>query len=147
MAIKRKVTAEWKGKGTEGSGSLNSSNQFFNNTPYSFKGRFENEDGKLGTNPEELIAAAHSGCYAMALSIAVAKAGFTPDLLKVEAVVTLDQTDGGFSITGIQLNLEAKVPGITAAQFDELANGAKAGCPVSKALAATPITLSIQFTA
>lgn len=145
MATKRNATAVWNGTGTEGSGTLNTPNKFFNNTPYSFKTRFQNEDGQLGTNPEELIAAAHSGCFAMALSFAVTQVGFTADELKVKATVTLDEVAGGFGITSITLNLEGKVKGMTEAQFIELANGAKAGCPVSKALSAVPISLDIQF--
>lgn len=147
MAMKRNATAVWNGTGTEGSGTLNTPNKFFNNTPYSFKTRFQNEDGQLGTNPEELIAAAHSGCFAMALSFAISQAGFTPDELKVKAIVTLDEAEAGFAITEITLNLEGKVTGMDEAKFTELANGAKAGCPVSKALSSVPISLNIQFNA
>lgn len=145
MALKRSVTAVWRGTGLEGSGSLSSSNHFFNNTPYSFKSRFENEDGMLGTNPEELIAAAHSGCYAMALSFGLSKAGFTPEALEVKATVVLEPGEGGFSITGITLHLEGKVPGIDEAGFMELAQAAKAGCPISKALSAVPIALEAKW--
>lgn len=145
MATTRKATAVWNGTGLEGTGSLHSSNKFFDNTPYSFKSRFENEDGKLGTNPEELIAAAHSGCYAMALSFAISQAGFTPEELKVEAKVILDAVEGGFAITNIELHLVGKVSGMEESQFNELADAAKVGCPISKALSATPITLNKQF--
>lgn len=147
MALKRKVTAIWQGTGADGSGTLHSANQFFNGTPYSFKSRFENEDGQLGTNPEELIAAAHAGCFAMALSFAISKAGFTPERLSVQAVVAMDKGEAGFSISGITLQLEGKVPGLDEAQFMTLAEGAKAGCPVSRALAAVPIALEAQFVA
>ena len=145
MATKRTAAAVWNGTGLEGKGALTSPNKFFDNTPYSFKHRFENEDGKMGTNPEELIAAAHAGCFAMALSFAITQAGFTPDELKTSATVTLDTVEGGFGITGIALKLEGKVSGMTEAKFIELANGAKTGCPVSKALSAVPITLDIKF--
>lgn len=145
MATKRNATAVWNGTGLEGKGTLQTANKFFDNTPYSFKSRFENEDGKLGTNPEELIAAAHAGCFTMALSFAITQAGFTPDELKTRASVTLDEVPGGFDITGINLVLEGKVAGLTEAQFIELANGAKAGCPISKALSAVNITLETKF--
>lgn len=145
MAIKRNVSAVWNGTGSEGKGILKSSNNFFNDTPYSFKNRFENEDGKLGTNPEELLAAAHAGCYAMALSFALTDAGFTPEELKVNATVTLDKVEAGFEISGIILKLEGKVPGMSEDLFNQLANGAKAGCPISKALSAVSITLESTF--
>ena len=147
MASKRHATAVWNGTGLEGKGTLSTPNHFFSDTPYSFKTRFENEDGKMGTNPEELIAAAHAACFAMALSFAIAEAGFAADELKAKASVTLDAVEGGFGITGIVLKLEGKVAGMTEAQFIELANGAKAGCPISKALSAVPITLETTFIA
>ena len=147
MATFRRATAVWRGTGQEGIGTLNTTNKFFNNTPYSFKTRFENEDGVQGTNPEELIAAAHAGCFAMALSFAIAQAGFVPEELKVEAKVTLDAVAGGFGITGIALTLAGRVPGMSEAQFTELANGAKAGCPISQALSAVPISLDATFAA
>ena len=115
--MKRHASASWKGSGLEGKGTLNSSNEFFNNTPYSFKSRFENEDGKMGTNPEELIAAAHAGCYAMALSFAIAEAGFTADELNAKATVSLDKVEDGFAITNIRLKLTGKVSGMEEAQF------------------------------
>ena len=147
MSIKRNVTAVWIGTGLEGKGTLKSANNFFNETPYSSKNRFQNEDGILGTNPEELIAAAHSGCFAMALSFAITEAGFTPDELKVTATVTLDKVESGYGITGITLQLQGKVTGMTEEKFKELAEGAKTGCPVSKALSAVPITLETTFVA
>jgi osmotically inducible protein OsmC len=145
MSIKRNVTAVWTGTGLEGKGTLKSSNNFFNETPYSSKNRFQNGDGILETNPEELIAAAHSGCFAMALSFAVTEAGFTPDELKVTATVTLDKVENGYGITGITLQLQGKVTGMSEEKFKELAEGAKTGCPVSKALSAVPITLETSF--
>lgn len=147
MATKRNATAVWNGTGLEGKGTLQTANKFFDNTPYSFKSRFENEDGTLGTNPEELIAAAHAGCFTMALSFAISQAGYTPDELKTRASVTLEEVPGGFGITGIHLALEGKVSGLTEEQFIELANGAKAGCPISKALSAVNITLETKFIA
>lgn len=147
MSLKRKAIATWKGTGLEGKGVLNSGNKFFNGTPYSFKTRFKNEDGKEGTNPEELIAAAHAGCFTMALSFAVSKAGFTPEELNTEAIVVLEPVEEGFGITGISLNLKGKVPGMKESQFIDLANGAKAGCPVSQALSSVPISLDIKFLA
>lgn len=137
----RTAQAQWSGDGATGKGTLTTQSGVFSEQPYSFKLRFENEDGKAGTNPEELIAAAHSGCFTMALSFALAKAGFTADSLNTEAAVKLDSVEGGFAITAITLKLKASIPGIDDAQFQELANGAKAGCPISKALSSVPITL------
>ncbi|PYF69517.1 OsmC family protein [Pedobacter nutrimenti] len=145
--MKRRVTAVWNGTGLEGKGTLSSANNFFNQTPYSFKTRFENEDGKAGTNPEELIAAAHAGCFNMQLSFMIVAAGFTADELSTEATVSLDPVEGGFAISNITLDLHGKVSGMDEAKFIELANAAKAGCPVSKALSATPITLNVSFSA
>ena len=145
MATNRNATAVWNGTGLTGKGVLNSTNKFFDSTPYSFTSRFENVDGKQGTNPEELIAAAHAGCYAMALSFAIAEAGFTADELTVNAQVTLDKVEGGFGITQITLTLAGKVNGMTEAQFNELAEGAKVGCPISKALSTVPISLHTSF--
>jgi len=145
MAIKRKVNANWKGTGTEGQGHLSSSNNFFDNTPYSFKSRFENEDGQLGTNPEELIAAAHSGCYAMALSVEISKAGHTPDEIDAHAEVVLDKEGDGFAIKEIKLTVKGKVSGLSEDEFMEMAKGAKDGCPISKALSAVPISLDASF--
>ncbi|WP_209331923.1 OsmC family protein [Lunatimonas salinarum] len=144
--MKRKATAVWKGTGLEGSGTLSAPSGFFDATPYSFKTRFENEDGKAGTNPEELIAAAHAGCFCMALSFQIAGKGFAAEELSAVATVSLDkQEEGGFAITSITLDLKGKVPGMDEAQFRELAEIAKEGCPISKALKAVPITLSITY--
>lgn len=137
----RTATANWSGDGATGQGALTTQSGVFTDQPYSFKLRFENEDGKAGTNPEELIAAAHSGCFTMALAFALARAGFTATSMTTDAAVKLEPVEGGFGITGITLKLKASIPGITEAQFQELAAGAKAGCPISKALSATPITL------
>jgi lipoyl-dependent peroxiredoxin len=143
--MKRRSTAVWQGSGTEGKGLLTSTSGVLNNTPYSTALRFKNEDGLAGTNPEELIAAAHSGCYAMALSFALTGAGFIPTELKVVAEVNIEQVTDHWEITAIHLDLAGKVPGITSAKFSELAEGAKVGCPVSRALRAVPITLSAKL--
>lgn len=143
--MKRKATAIWQGNGMEGKGSLNSVSGVFKGTPYSFVTRFKNEEGVEGTNPEELIAAAHSGCFAMALSFALTNAGFVPEELKVEAAVNIEFMTDHFEITGIHLDLAGKVPGIAADKFEELAMAAKAGCPVSRALSAVPITLAVKL--
>lgn len=146
MAMKRKATAHWHGTGKEGSGTLNAPSGFFSDTPYNFKARFENEDGKLGTNPEELVAAAHAGCFTMALSFGVARAGFVADELNTEATVVVDAVEGGgFGITGITLHLTGKVSGMDEAKFMELAEAAKQTCPISRALSAVPITLEATF--
>ena len=143
--MKRKATGIWQGNGMEGRGMLTSTSGVLNKTPYSFVTRFKNEDGIAGTNPEELIAAAHSGCYAMALSFALTGAGFAPTELKVDAAVNLEHVTDHFEITGIHLDLEGQVPGITTEKFLELAEGAKINCPVSQALKAVPITLSAKL--
>jgi lipoyl-dependent peroxiredoxin len=143
--MKRRSTAIWQGNGPEGKGSLTSTSGVLNKTPYSTALRFKNEDGMAGTNPEELIAAAHSGCYAMALSFGLTEAGFVPTELKVEAAVNIEHVTDHFEITGIHLDLKGIVPGITEEKFLELANKAKAGCPVSRALQAVDITLSAKL--
>ena len=128
--MKRKVVAVWKGDGADGNGVLSTQSGAFNNMPYSFKTRFENDNGNLGTNPEELIAAAHAGCFNMKLSFVLNEANFNPKELNTEAVLTF--VDG--KIISIQLNLKAKVPGINKEKFEELAEDAKANCPISGVL-------------
>ena len=128
--MKRKVVAIWKGDGADGSGVLTAQSGAFNNMPYSFKTRFENDNGKLGTNPEELIAAAHAGCFNMKLSFVLNEANFNPEELSTEALLTF--VDG--KIISIELNLMAKVPGINKEKFDELAEEAKNNCPISAVL-------------
>lgn len=144
--MKRTAKAIWKGSGKEGNGSLHGPSGVLDETPYSFKSRFENEDGKKGTNPEELIAAAHAGCFNMALSFALNEKGYTADELSTEATIKVEQQDDGFAFTQITLELHAKVPEVSENEFKEIAEGAKSGCPVSKALSSVPIELSIQFT-
>jgi osmotically inducible protein OsmC len=141
----RKSTARWQGNGLQGKGALTTQSGVFQAQPYSFQTRFQSEDGKAGTNPEELLAAAHAGCFAMALSFALTDAGHAPEELNVTAGIDLVKGDGGFSIKSIHLELEAKVAGIDQATFEKVADGAKKGCPLSKALAATPITLSAKL--
>ena len=128
--MKRKVVAVWKGDGADGNGVLSTQSGAFNNMPYSFKTRFENDNGDLGTNPEELIAAAHAGCFNMKLSFVLNEANFNPMELNTEAVLTF--VDG--KIIAIQLNLKAKVPGINKEKFEELAEDAKVNCPISGVL-------------
>lgn len=140
--FKRNASAVWNGTGADGSGELNGPSGVLSGTPYSAAKRFQNEDGKAGTNPEELIAAAHAGCYIMALSFRLSGAGFPPTTLHCDATIDMDNSSGGWAFEKITLNLEAEVPGIDHAQFMELAEAAKSGCPVSKALSAVPIELN-----
>ena len=135
--MNRTATAHWTGGLKDGSGTLTAPGGALKNTPYSFATRFGD---KPGTNPEELIAAAHAGCFTMALSNALGVAGFPPASIDTTASVTLDKVADGFAITAVHLTLRAKVPGADQAKLDELAAKAKAGCPVSKLLN-TKITL------
>jgi osmotically inducible protein OsmC len=130
--MKRTATAAWNGSGKEGKGNLTTQSTTLNKTQYSYKTRFE--DG-VGTNPEELIAAAHAGCYTMALAFALQGAGFTPDSLETTATINFD-VSGTPTITQSALVLKAKIPGITNEKFQELAKGAEQGCPVSRVLKA-----------
>jgi len=127
----RTATARYEGLGKTGRGQVSTQSGVLDGTQYSFNTRFD--DGK-GTNPEELIAAAHASCFTMALSFALAGAGFTEGTLDTKAAVTLDKDGDGFKISKSELTLTASVPGISPEQFEELANGAKAGCPISKVL-------------
>lgn len=143
--FKRTANATWRGPGAEGSGHLDGPSGVLNGTPYSAAKRFQNEDGKAGTNPEELIAAAHAGCYIMALSFKLSGAGHPPTELRCTASIDMDNSSGGWAFEKITLNLEAEVPGIGAAEFMELAEAAKTGCPVSKALSAVSIELNAKL--
>jgi osmotically inducible protein OsmC len=127
----RKANAVWRGTGKDGSGELSGPGGVLNNTPYSFKTRFEDAPG---TNPEELIAAAHAGCFSMALAFQLQAAGFEPRELRTEAAVTLEKDGDGFRISRSALTLQADVPGLDPATFDKLAEAAEKGCPVSKVL-------------
>jgi osmotically inducible protein OsmC len=140
--MKRKASAHWQGNLKDGKGTISTDSGVLSDTQYSFNTRFA--DGK-GTNPEELIAAAHAGCFSMALSNELGKAGFTPDSIKTSAAVTLEQTASGFAITAVHLDVVARVPGASAQQFEGAANAAKAGCPVSKVLKAD-ITMDAKLT-
>jgi osmotically inducible protein OsmC len=132
--MKRNASAVWKGGLKDGKGTISSDSGVLADTQYSFSTRFEN--GK-GTNPEELIAAAHAGCFSMALSAQLGTMGLTPEEIRTSAAVSLDKVGDGFAITAVHLTVKAKVPGADAPQFQTAANNAKAGCPVSKVLNAT----------
>ena len=142
--MQRSGSAVWRGGGKDGAGTLTTPSGALKEQPYTFKLRFVDEDGRAGTNPEELIAAAHAGCFSMALAFQLAGAGFTADELRTEAKITMTQGDGGWSISAVRLELRARVPGIDDAKFQELAAAAKAGCPVSRVLKAD-ITLDAQL--
>jgi lipoyl-dependent peroxiredoxin len=133
----RSASAVWHGSLKEGNGTISTQSGTLKDTQYSFKARFA--DG-VGTNPEELIAGAHAGCFTMALSGQITSAGFTPDSIETTAVLTLDMHDKP-TITKIHLTTKAKVPGLDKAKFDELAHNAEVGCPVSRVLKAAEITL------
>jgi lipoyl-dependent peroxiredoxin len=138
----RIANAHWEGDFKRGGGTVAVDSGLFSG-PYNFSGRFE--DG-TGTNPEELLGAAHASCFTMALSVGLTQAGTPPESLETEAKVTVAQVEGGFGITRIDLDLRGKVPGIDEAAFKEAAAGAKANCPLSKALAAVPeINLNVTF--
>jgi osmotically inducible protein OsmC len=140
--MKRNATAVWKGSGPEGTGTLTTPSGALSNQPYGAKLRFQNEDGKAGTNPEELIAAAHAGCFSMALAFRLTAAGVTAEEIHTEANLDLVKGDGGWSIPTIHLTTTVKATGIDDAKFQELAADAKANCPVSKVLAGAQITLT-----
>lgn len=131
--MKRNASAEWKGGLKDGKGTISTDSGVLADTQYSFSTRFE--DGK-GTNPEELIAAAHAGCFSMALSGQLGQAGLTAESIRTTASVKLEKTDAGFAITSVHLEVKARVPGADQQAFTTAANNAKAGCPVSKVLKA-----------
>jgi osmotically inducible protein OsmC len=133
--------AVWHGGLKDGKGAISTKSGALNEYPYGFASRFE---GKPGTNPEELIGAAHAGCFTMALSLILSEAGFTADEMNTKADVTLEKVADGFAITKVHLTLKAKIPGCDKAKFEELAGKAKAGCPVSKLLKAE-ITLDASL--
>jgi osmotically inducible protein OsmC len=137
----RKASAVWKGTIKEGKGAISTESGVLSSTQYSFSTRFEN--GK-GTNPEELIAAAHAGCFTMALSGQLTSAGFTPESLETTAAVTMDKLDAGWTITKVHLDVTARVPGADQAAFDTAAANAKAGCPISRLLKAE-ITMTAKL--
>lgn len=137
----RKASAVWKGSLKEGKGTISSESGVLSNTPYSFSTRFENAKG---TNPEELIAAAHAGCFTMALSAQLGTAGITPESLETTASLTLDKLDAGWTVTKIHLDVSARIPGADKAAFDKAAESAKAGCPISRLLKAE-ITMTARL--
>jgi osmotically inducible protein OsmC len=137
----KKASAVWKGGFKDGGGTISTESGALKEAPYGVKARFESGPG---TNPEELIGAAHSGCFAMAFSLMLGEAGFTAERIEVRAAVTLEKTGDGFSITSSHLDVTAKIPGIDQAKFTEIANQAKAGCPVSKVLK-TSITMDAKL--
>ena len=137
--MKSIASAVWEGSLKEGKGRVSAANGGFTDMPYNFAKRFEGAAGP-GTTPEELVAAAHSGCYAMALSGDLGKAGFTPTKLTVKATVTIEPVDGKATVTSSALEVEAAVPGLDDAKFQQIAAGTKAGCPISRLLNAN-ITL------
>ncbi|MBQ4854155.1 OsmC family protein [Rhodanobacter sp. B2A1Ga4] len=139
--MKKSASAHWSGSITEGRGTMSTDTGVLREAPYGFKSRFENGPG---TSPEELIAAAHAGCYSMALSLGLGNAGFTADGIDTSATVTLLKDGDGFSITAVALTCRARVPRIDAATFDNIAQATKLGCPVSKVLKAT-ITLDARL--
>lgn len=139
--MQRKAGAVWKGGLKDGKGTVTTASGVLTSTPYSFATRFE--DAK-GTNPEELIAAAHAGCFSMALSAELGKLGITPESISTEATLTMEKLDAGFTITKIHLDVTGKIPGSDKAKWDQAAASAKAGCPVSRVLKAE-ITMSAKL--
>jgi osmotically inducible protein OsmC len=129
--MQRKASAVWQGNLKAGKGTISTASGVLSNTQYSFSTRFENG---VGTNPEELIAAAHAGCFSMALSAQLGEAGLTADSIATTATVTLEKTDAGFAVTSSHLDVHAKIPGASQEAFDKAAGNAKAGCPISKLL-------------
>lgn len=143
MSIKKKAWAVWKGGIKDGGGTISTETGVLKEAPYGFKARFE---GGPGTNPEELIGAAHAGCFSMAFSLMLTEAGLKPDKIETHAEVVLDKVGDGFAVTASHLTMTAKIPGIDQTKFDEIAKKAKEGCPISKLLK-TEITLDAKLEA
>jgi osmotically inducible protein OsmC len=141
IVMKKSASANWIGGLKDGQGTISTETGVLREAPFGFKSRFE--DGP-GTNPEELIGAAHAGCFSMALSLELGNAGLTADRIETDAVVTLDKDGDGFAITAVHLTCKAKVPGADAATFEKIAQATKEGCPVSKVLNAE-ITLDASL--
>lgn len=137
----RKASAVWNGSLKEGKGTISTESKVLSNAQYSFSTRFENG---IGTNPEELIAAAHAGCFSMALSGQLTSAGIVPESIETTAAVTLEKLEAGFTVTKIHLDVTAKIPGADAAAFEKAAQNAKAGCPISRLLKAE-ITMTAKL--
>ncbi len=141
--MQRTASAHWSGGLKDGKGTVSTQSGVLNQTQYSFSTRFENG---VGTNPEELIAAAHAGCFSMALSGQLGNAGMTAESIDTKATLTLEKTDAGFTITAVHLDVKVKIPGADKAKFDEAAQNAEKGCPVSRVLNAK-ITMSAELIA
>jgi osmotically inducible protein OsmC len=137
----RKASAVWNGSLKEGKGTISTDSKVLSNAQYSFSTRFENG---IGTNPEELIAAAHAGCFTMALSGQLTSAGIIPESLETTAAVTMEKLEAGFTITKVHLDVTGKIPGADAAAFEKAAQNAKAGCPISRLLK-TEITMTAKL--
>ena len=129
----RGASAVWKGDLKSGVGAMSTDSGAFKNIPYSFRTRFEDQPG---TNPEELVGAAHAGCFSMALSAKLGESKLTPEYIRTSAKVTMEKTDAGMTVTKVHLDVEAKVPGASQAAFEQAAADAKAGCPISRLLKA-----------
>lgn len=129
--IKKTASAHWAGNLKQGKGTISTESGALTKNPYGFNTRFEDQPG---TNPEELIGAAHAGCFSMAFSMLLGQENFTPDSIDTQATVTLEKQDDGFAVTAVHLTMTARIPGIDQAQFEEIANKAKVGCPISKLL-------------
>jgi osmotically inducible protein OsmC len=141
--MQRKASAAWQGGIRDGKGTISTASKVLSSTPYSFGTRFE---GEPGTNPEELLAAAHAGCFSMALSLMLGEAGIRPERIDTTATVTLEKLDTGFTITKVHLDVTVQAAGAGQAKFDEAAQKAKAGCPLSKVLRAE-ITMDAKLAA
>jgi lipoyl-dependent peroxiredoxin len=139
--MKRKASAEWSGGLKDGKGTVSTDSGVLSGTSYSFTTRFEDQPG---TNPEELIAAAHAGCFTMALSGQLGNRGMTAESIKTTATLTMDKLEAGWTVTAIHLDVSAKIPGADQAKFDEAANAAKTGCPISRLLN-TNITMEARL--
>lgn len=133
MKTDKTGSAHWEGDLKQGKGTISTQSGALDEQPYGFNTRFE---GGKGTNPEELIGAAHAGCFSMAFSMLLGEEGFTPDGIDTKATVTLEKQDDGFAVTAVHLDMRARIPGIDDGQFEEIANKAKVGCPISKLLKA-----------
>ena len=139
--MKRSASALWQGGLKDGQGTVSTESGALKETPYSFGTRFE---GRPGTNPEELIAAAHAGCFSMALSAELGKAGMTPETIRTAAVLTMDKLESGWTVTLIHLDVTVKIPNADQGRFDAAANAAKSGCPISRLLN-TKITMDAKL--
>src|SRR5690606_23139812 len=139
--MKKSASAHWEGDLKQGKGTISTQSGALRDNPYGFNTRFEDQPG---TNPEELVAAAHAGCFSMAFSLMLGEEGFTPDSIDTKATATLEKSGDGFSVTTLALEMEARIPKIDQKQFEEIANKAKAGCPISKLLNAN-ITLKAKL--